>query len=199
MLYTLVVKRELVKRKGKMPLVAESLRHFELKKKTLTFRYSPNQVDTSVSWCSPGRTSQEQNSSFDCVTLSPSSNQSARALRLYVSFHQKYFISVLPPWPGLLHWNFRVDTKKKKKIIPEVHIYDQTGDDEPRIWILSPGEVRWCRATDHLLLYLKIVINGFVLLWSGEFFLPGKLMRPWWSQHLLRGKRVPGEKVCLHL
>ena len=39
----------------------------------------------------------------------------------------------------------RVDTKKK--IIPEVHIYDKTGDDEPRIWILSPGEVRWCRAT----------------------------------------------------
>ena len=32
--------------------------------------------------------------------------------------------------------------KKKKKIIPEVHIYDKTGDDEPRIWILSPGKVR---------------------------------------------------------
>lgn len=31
---------------------------------------------------------------------------------------------------------------KKKKIIPEVHIYDKTGDDEPRIWILSPGKVR---------------------------------------------------------
>ena len=31
---------------------------------------------------------------------------------------------------------------QKKKIIPEVHIYDKTGDDEPRIWILSPGEVR---------------------------------------------------------
>lgn len=35
-----------------------------------------------------------------------------------------------------------VDTKKKKKIIPEVHIYDKTGGNEPRIWILSPGEVR---------------------------------------------------------
>ena len=94
MLYTLVVKRELVKRKGKMPLVAESLRHSEFLKKTLTFRYSPNQVDTSISWCFPGRTSEGQNSSFDCITLS-TFNQSARALKLYVSFHQKYFISVL--------------------------------------------------------------------------------------------------------
>lgn len=105
-------------------------------------------MDTSISWCFPGRTSEGQNSSFDCITLSLSFNQSARALKFYVSFHQKYLISVLWSWPGLLHWNFKqLIQKKKKKIIPEVHIYDKTGGNEPRIWILSPGEVRWCRAT----------------------------------------------------